>query len=261
MSGPRLSVVVPYYRNPVMLDRQFWLWSNETPTGILDAVEFVVVDDASPESAWAVAQSTTYASQLPHFQLLRVKVDTPWHQHGARNLGAHVATGKWLLMTDIDHVIPPETLAALLAADDGDEDCAFFFDRVDAPAGERWNPEDWPMMAPTLNREGKPKPHVNSFAITRDLYWKIGGYDEDYCGVYGTDSLFRKRMAAQSRRVQLPLPLIRVAREVIQDASTTTLPRKEGRPRGVKAAIAHAKAKRGEADVVKVLQFEWERVL
>ena len=252
-----LSVVVPYYRNPVMLDRQLTVWAHEWPDLIKRQVEIVIVDDASPESAWAVFQSRALGCDLS-FQIVRVKHDRPWHQHGARNLGAHVATGRWLLMTDMDHVIPAAAIRAALSVPR--DDLSYFFRRVDAPAG-RWSSTDCDLMAPTLDREGNPKPHVNSFLVTRKRYWMAGGYDEDYCGVYGTDSLFRKRLLDVAPRLTLDVPLIRVAREVIADASTVGLLRKEGRPTGAKKAVARAKKKRGESDVIKTLQFEWERIL
>ena len=123
-------------------------------------------------------------------------------------------------------------------------------DRIEADTGK-----------PTLAADGSPKPHPNSFVVTRETYWKIGGYDEDFCGVYGTDNLFKARAFRAARRERLPVPLTRYWRELVPDASTTTLPRKEGRPSNAKKMVERAKAERGEANVVKVLQFPWERML
>jgi hypothetical protein len=114
-------------------------------------------------------------------------------------------------------------------------------------------------MELTRNDRGELKPHVNSFALRRKLFWKVGGYDEDYCGVYGTDQLFRTRLWRRGVEVALPMPIIRVSRAVIPDASTSTLERDHDRSIR-KKMIARDKALRGEANVVKVLQFRWERV-
>jgi hypothetical protein len=117
-------------------------------------------------------------------------------------------------------------------------------------------------MAPTLNDRGQIKPHVNSFVMPRDLYDRIGGYDESYAGVYGTDRLFRDRLYRAAPHIHLSRrPLIRVSRDVIADASTATLPRKDGRELGAKKRIAAEKAARGEADKIVTLNFPWERAL
>ena len=105
------------------------------------------------------------------------------------------------------------------------------------------------------------KPHPNSFVVTRDLYWQIGGYDEDYCGLYGTDRLFRERAFSIGHRGHLSIPLVRYWRDLVPDASTRTLPRKEGRDPGAKARVLAEKAARGDAERVRVLDFPWERVL
>ena len=254
--NPRLSIVYATYRNPLMLARQLALWSDEWPDSMKDLLEVVIVDDASPEPAIDVIRA--HGRPLPRIQLLRVKQDRPWAHLAARNIGAHEARGRWLLCSDIDHVIPADTLSACLSADD--EAAAYFFTRRDAPAGD-WRADDWPTMAQTLGRTGEHKAHPNSFCITREIYWRAGGHCESYVGIYGTDSLFRERLFKHAHRVDLPVPLIRVSREVIADASTTTLPRKEGRDPRAKARVAAAKARRGESDVIKTLQFEWERVI
>lgn len=264
-----LSLVMPYYRNPRMLARQYLTWALEWPDALKRQVEIIIVDDGSPDDEAAAGVERLYEVEsvagwrrwaiLPRLSIYRVTEDRPWHQHAARNLGAHVAAAPWLLMTDMDHVVPADTLAGLLAAL---EDCIFTFCRRDAPAGEPWRSNHWTTMARTVNDAGDLKPHVNSFALPRSLYWKIGGYDEEYCGIYGTDGKFRKRLfGAGVPTVQLPLPLIRVSRDVIPDASTRDAKRKEESRNHLKKAVEAAKLKRGEAHVIKTLQFPWERVI
>jgi hypothetical protein len=135
--------------------------------------------------------------------------DRPWHQHGARNLGAREAESPWLLLTDMDHVVPAASLRSLLTVfpSAGATD-AFTFFRVDAPHGR-----------PTRNERGELKPHVNTFAIRREHFWAVGGYDEDCVG-YGTDGYFRNRLRAASHMRHLAgISIVRYPREVIADAS------------------------------------------
>jgi hypothetical protein len=237
---------MPFYLNAGMLARQFEGWA-AWPEEFKRRLEVIIVDDGSPEPAVDVGRP----QGLPALRIYRVLVDIPWHQHGSRNLGAHVAPAGWLLMTDMDHVLEAEAAEALFARlPKLNPEAIHTLDRIEADTRK-----------PTLDRNGNPKPHPNSFVLTRELYWRIGGYDEDLTGIYGTDGFFRQRAFTIGRRAHIEIPLVRYWRDIVPDASTTTLPRKEGRDPGHKDRILKAKRDRGEADKVKVLQFEWERVL
>jgi hypothetical protein len=106
----RLSIVMPYYMNPGMLAHQYETWA-AYPADLKERVDIVIVDDGSPVSP---AADVPRPEGLPPLGIFRVLEDRPWHQHGARNLGAFVAKGPWLLLTDMDHVLPAESLARLL---------------------------------------------------------------------------------------------------------------------------------------------------
>jgi hypothetical protein len=239
---PDLTLVIPYWNNPEMLTLQYagWRgWAEKRKARL----RVVLVDDGSQ-----IAPAATVARPggLPELEIYRVTEDRPWHQHGARNLGAHVAPEGWLLLTDMDHVLTDEAARGLFKRLDRlDQSRAYMLDRIEADTGER-----------TLNDRGQPKPHPNSFVMTRAKYWEVGGYDEDLCGHYGTDAAFRGRLGPLQ---VLPVPLTRYWRDIVPDASTVGLPRKEGREPGAIKKIIAAKAQRGEGP--KVLDFPWERVL
>jgi glycosyltransferase involved in cell wall biosynthesis len=252
---PRLSIVIPYYRNPRMLFRQMLIWRDEWAAAHKSNLEVVIVDDGSPEPAADVP----HVDSLPPLSIYRILVDRPWHQHAARNLGALVAKGEWIFFTDMDHVIPPDTLSKLLRLED--PAAAYTFGRVDAPSTEPWKADHASTMAPTVRDDGSLKPHVNSYAMTRAMFWQVGGYDEDYCGIYGTDQLFRTRLYELAEHKHLPCyPLVRVSRDVIPDASTRDVARKEPGRNNLKKAVARAKAQSGRAGEVTVLNFPWEKV-
>lgn len=240
-----LSIIYPYYDNPGMLALQYGVWATY-PEDLKPKCEVILVDDGSPNSP---AIDVTRPEGLPRLRIYRVKMDTPWHQHGARNLGAKEADGQWLFMSDMDHVLPPSSLRKLFECVNGGK--IYTFARLDS-----WT------MQPTLREGGGLRLHPNTFAMTRELYWQIGGYDEDYCGLYGTDALFRERAykVAQERWLS-DVPVLRYTRDIIPDASTRTLKRKEGRDPNAKEKIAAQKFAEGRANEVKVLAFPWERVL
>ena len=245
MTAPALSLILPFYLNSGMLRHQFERMSH-WPRKLFDEVEVIIVDDGSPEPAADVPRP----AELPRLSIYRVTEDRPWHQHGARNLGAHVSTGATLLLTDMDHVVPAVTLLWCLESTGSR---AWMFPRRDAPA-----------LTPTLGKDGvSHKPHPNTFAMSRQVWDRVGGYDEDFCGFYGTDSMFRQRLDARAGIAMAPESayVIRYPREVIPDASTTTLDRNASRRYAERQAVTLKKARDGRTGVPTVLNFPWERVL
>jgi Glycosyltransferases involved in cell wall biogenesis len=242
-----ISLVMPYYRNPGQLSLQYAEMTRWTKMAKAQ-IEVIIVDDGSPEPAIDVERS----EGLPELRIFRVREDRPWWQHGARNIGAHEAHGPWLLLTDIDHVLTASAAAALLKRIGHlDAQTAYFLHRIEADTG-----------LPTVSAKGQRKPHPNSFVMTRDLFWRVGGYDEDYCGIYGTDGLFKTRLFATAKEGFLKkVPLVRYWRDIVPDANTATLPRKEGRKPGDREAVAARKAAEGRAGQILTLSQQYERVL
>lgn len=243
-----LTLVMPYFENPTMLGLQFEGW-RKWPGKYRNRLRVVLVDDGSEN---APASTVARPSGLPAVEIYRVTENRPWHQHGARNLGAHVAPEGWLLLTDMDHVLSPESAAMLFKAMDKgrlDPETIYMLDRVEADTG-------LPTVHPV---SGAPKPHPNSFVVTRETFWRIGGYDERATGFYGTDSMFRARAFTRAKRGHLDIPLTRYWRDIVPDASTNGLPRKEGRD--TPERTAKLKAIAAAPDAIVTLDFPWERVL
>ncbi len=109
-SQQEISLVFAYYDNPQMLALQ-WNKISQYESRVQDRIEVIIVDDASPHSA---AAEVMRPAPLPHVSIYRVAKDIRWNQDAARNIGAHEARSRWLLLTDIDHVVPAETLSALI---------------------------------------------------------------------------------------------------------------------------------------------------
>lgn len=242
-----LSLVMAYYENAGMLSRQYANW-RAWPGKHRQRLRVILVDDGSPHSP---AANVPRPFGLPELEIYRVREDWPWWQNGARNIGASVAPEGWVLLTDMDHMLSADSAARLFKAlDKGrlDEGTAYMLDRIEADTGR-----------PTLGRDGKPKPHPNSFLLTRAMYWRAGGYDERTAGHYGTDRMFRERLYTFARRGLLDIPLTRYWRDLVPDASTTTLARKEGRDPAARRAMLDRIAAAPEDRLV--LSREWERVL
>ncbi len=204
-----LTLIMPYYDNPTMLEAQQAQWWKYPPE-LRSRLHVILVDDCSQR--WPALPHVIGKIEelgLASFQLYRTLVDVRWNWIFCRNLAVANTSTEWMLMTDIDHMMPRKTLEALLGAK-LHRNRAYRFSRVDAP-----------LMTPY-------KPHPNTWLMTRDLFDAVGGYDERFSGFYGTDGEFRRRVQDTAESiVVLPQVMVRYPREVIADASTTTYGRKE----------------------------------
>lgn len=230
----RLSIVLAYYENAGMLRAQVEALNN-LPPKMAEAITLIVVDDCSAEAPASIIPGQRFASEV-----YRLKVKVPWNQDACRNLGMRQVKTEWAVITDMDHVPSAELIRRLLL---GSLDPSRFyrFARVSAPDASKY------------------KPHPNSYALTRDLYWKVGGYDERWAGAYGTDGNFRRGLDKVSSEVFLKEALMRFPREVIADASTTQFARQTPENEDLKRSIKHEIARTGIVGPV-VDRFPWERV-
>ena len=197
-----VSIVFPYYDNPEMLAYQLAFYSRY-PKALRDRIEIVIVDDSSRDFPAKKVVPEKYPVDLAIFRILE---DKPWNQDAARNIGAFEARGEYLVLTDVDHLVPEQTLIGLL------EKAA-------------------PGVAFTMGRkahfsDATKESHVNSYFIEKETYWKMGGYDEDFWGTYGSDRLFRKKVY-KSLPIHLldELKLELVTQGSIPDAKNKSLPR------------------------------------
>lgn len=232
-----ITLIMAYYDNPTMLGRHIDELE-ALPGELRERIRVIIVDDGSPH--WPAVEAFAGAAPVD-LEIYRIDVDVRWNQDAARNIGVHHATTRWLLLTDIDHLVPIGTWRHLVAGDFHVK-TTYRFSRLSLPALEPY------------------KPHPNSWFLSRKQFERIGGYDERFAGYYGTDFDFRNRAVALGPIVTLPDVLVRVPREVIADASTTTYERKaaidkETMPRLRKARDAELGWK------PKRLTFPYHRVL
>lgn len=228
-----VTLCMAYYLNPGMLAVQYEHLA-AMPADLKAHLSLIVVDDGSPSDP-----ASPPASDLGFpLAIFRMREDIRWNQDACRNLAVAQAATDWVLLTDIDHMLPEATLRQVVTGKlDGRR--AYRFSRISAPD-----------MAPY-------KPHPNSWLMTRAVYGRAGGYDEGLAGFYGTDGDFRDRVREAAEIELLKEPLIRVPREVIADASTTTYERKtEADGAGLRAA----KQARGPGWTPLHDRFAWDRV-
>jgi len=237
-----ITFVYPYYENPGMFQVQQKNWM-EYPLEDQKKLEIIVVDDCSALNPIIPAHVHTETLRC-EMRVYRIKKKVPWNWLEARNIGAKKARGDWLLLTDMDHVVTPGVLRALLSIlHKLKKDMVYQFYRVVAPDMVTY------------------KYHNDSFLVTKDLFWRAGGYDEDYAGEYGTSGMFRRRLfdTAIDHKMLKGLSLTLYSREVIPDASTTTFLRKEGRdPMAIPTITKWKESKKRE---IQLFKQPYERIL
>jgi hypothetical protein len=247
----RVTLCLAYYENPGMLRRQFEAIAELKPW-VREQLELIVVDDGSPTKPAAdvdrvvvklgrAGDTEGAAPLLSSFRLFRMGVDVPWNMDACRNLAVSQAVTDWVLLTDIDHLVPEKTWIKILTASLNPRQ-VYKFGRVSEPD-----------LAPY-------KPHPNTWLMTREIYDRAGGYDERLAGWYGTDGDFRNAVQKVAPVVSFKEPIVRVPREVTPDASTTTLTRRS--PENA-AGLDRAKEERAKIKGWRPLRnsFPWVQVI
>jgi hypothetical protein len=162
-SHVELSYVTHFYLNQRSTATAFDLlrsYESYDPD-LLDRIHFVMVDDGSP-----------LQYEVPAFNLnltwLKVRQDIPWNNPGARNLGVVYAKSDKVLLTDVDHQFPADTLRHMVAHRGCGKRIYKLF-RKDPATGK-------------LERG-----HPNIFFLSRARFFEQYGYDEEFCGAYASD--------------------------------------------------------------------------
>lgn len=242
-----LTLIVPYYRNVDMLRRQLAEWRKYP-----QEIAIVVVDDGSPEAAFEVLRD---AGNL--LRLYRVGRDIPWNRGGARNLGTQAAETEWIMHVDIDHVLHASDARALVTKHwPPNHEHWYRFRRFRVGRADATRRKD---TIPDDAEFGEVKPHGDSYLCRRELYWSVGGYDEDYSGCLGGGSPFLQQLerAAPARMFHDDVPLHVYTRDRIADASDVSL----SRDTTEYSRRRKDKERRGDTKAQNPMRFQWERVL
>jgi hypothetical protein len=252
-----ITMIVPYYRQPAMLRKHLETWCSYS-TVINNLMTLNVVDDCSPEPAFDVIDEFRRSvGCMWRPQLYRVLKDVPWNRSMARNLGSKVAETPWLLHVDTDHILPPKSALALVRGIDlYNRKHWYKFRRFRIGEADFTRNKD---LIPRSAKFGEIKPHVDSFLCTKELYWKVGGYDPDYAGCLGGGGAFLRQLKVAGKECMAPddVHLHVYCEGEIPDSSIKTLSRdtsEYGRRRRIKERAGNIK-------VTKPIRYPWERVL
>lgn len=237
-----ITVIIPYYESPLMLQKQL-----DTVAKYPDQYEIIIVDDCSKQFP-----AEKVISKKNKVKLYRIDTDIPWNREGARNLGATVAANNTIIQIDTDHVLPGHCAENLLHIF-LDAKCWYRFPRFRVGAADDTRKKD---TIPDSQEYGPIKPHIDSYLCTKKLYWKVGGYNEDYSGCLGGGGPFLKRMgeiAGAPRLLPDDIYLEVYTKHVINDASVRDLSRDKTEFRRRKQLYGTQKGK-------NPLRFNWHQI-
>jgi glycosyltransferase involved in cell wall biosynthesis len=194
----KLSIIIPVLDSHLALRRQLLHMERD---GLPPDTEFILVDDGSDPPI----ENT---SSLP-ITIQRTGDTRPWTWALARNVGARMAQGQYLLMFDLDHIVTRKLLDFVVTTDYPKVQ----FKRELAVLDERGV---LTQDRDILESYGLPRKarlrlesHHNSFAMRRDLFWELGGYREDLIGreyPQGEDSDFWRKWEAYRDLQNIVLP-------------------------------------------------------
>jgi len=172
----KISIVITVLESYMIVKRQIKHFKS---LDLPDNIEIIFIDDGSdPPISFP-------NHRLKNFNIYPTGDKRPWSQACARNLGAKIAEGEFLLMTDIDHILTREAIEAVENFD-GDK---MRFSRAYGVLDRNGKINQKPK---TLFRYGLSRQHykrnglstirhTNTFAMRRTIYFEIGGYPERFC--------------------------------------------------------------------------------
>jgi len=217
----KISILVPYYRNPKTLKYQLGRWRKFKKVFRVQ-IKFVIVDDGSPKP---IRISEREKSDLD-IKVYRINENIPWNVCGAKNLLVNRCETRWFLMHDIDHYMRRPSVEQMLSLKK-DQDMVYHF-----------------------SSRNKSHRSIITLFTTRKIFRDIGGYNEDFAGVRGNIDLeLYKRM----RRQKVPIIWTKKVRlhtvpRWVPDSTTTDWPRDFG--------ITEPPVRTDKGN----LRFTWERV-
>ena len=162
-----LSIVIHIYNNQEVLNLQTKYWKKWVS---IENLELILIDDGSnPRLDFSAVPSWV--------KKIHITTDIAWNQPGAKNLGATLAIGSWLLFIDADQFFTSNDIQELIdKLSQFEKNTIYRFKRRCSKTGQ-------PLVI-----------HQNCQLISKQDYEHFGGYDEDFAGHYGHEDAYFERL-------------------------------------------------------------------
>jgi glycosyltransferase involved in cell wall biosynthesis len=170
----KLSIIISILNSQEILRRQLlWFQGMRLP----DNVEIIFLDDGSDPPLHDCG------IKINNFTLHATNDKRAWTVELARNLGARMAKGEYVLMTDIDYIIPRDAIESALTL----KEDKMRFKRQFGVLDENGNfTQDFDVLrsyglleSRIAERGTRLPPHPNNFVMRKETFWMLGGYRED----------------------------------------------------------------------------------
>jgi hypothetical protein len=169
----KMTIVISVLDSHEIFRRQLLHWKG---LGLKDDIEFIIIDDGSDIPL-------VDSIGVPNLRILYTNDKRAWTVELARNLGAREAQGEYLLMTDIDYIIPKDAIETVYTVT---EDKAGFHREFGVLDENGVFTQDFDvlrqygLLETRIDGRGvHMPPHPNNFIMRKSTYWKLGGYRED----------------------------------------------------------------------------------
>lgn len=190
----KLSIVIAVYNSHGAVERQM---KHFAKMNLPDDIEIILVDDGSspPLSGY----------DLKNLKIHYTNDKRAWTQGIARNAGVKIATGDYVLCTDIDHILSKE---AIMDSYNFNGDRMLFpryFGVLLEDGTLSQEPKDLEMFGLDMSRLNTKRGlyasvHGNTYTMKRSTFWLLGGNDERHCTLgrhagsrEGEDSVMNRR--------------------------------------------------------------------
>lgn len=172
----KISVVIPILNSHEVVRRQIEYFKS---LNLADDIEIIFMDDGSEPPLSFPDRG------LKNFNIYATGDKRPWTENLARNKGAKIAKGEFLLMTDIDHILSREAIDAVYRFTGDKMTFPRFFAVLDSEGRIVQDVEI--LLEFGMNKEWYRKyglyagHHGNTFAMRKTVFDELGGYDVARC--------------------------------------------------------------------------------
>jgi glycosyltransferase involved in cell wall biosynthesis len=185
----KVSLIIPVLNSHEVVRRHILHWER---MNLPDDVEILIMDDGSDPPLEFDTDVVT---------IHKTGETRPWTSSIARNRGAELAKGRNLIMVDVDFIVPKQAIMEVREFTGQKMGFRREFGVLDENGEFTQEPKvlfEYGLPPHRYRRRGLKIPHhPNDYAMNRDTYFDVGGYDEalvlrrDY--PQGEDNLFKKR--------------------------------------------------------------------
>lgn len=174
--GTKLSIISPILDSHEIVRRQLLHYDAMNLSD--KKAELIIVDDGS--------NPPITSERRNYLRIIYTNDTRPWTEHIARNRGASEAKAEYVLLIDIDYIIPEETIEACLSFTGDRMNFRRRFGILDDNGNLLYGDDTlkkWELKSKWIRRQYFPG-HRSQFLIRKSLFWKLGGYNEALDGVW-----------------------------------------------------------------------------